>query len=182
MAKTKFTQELFDSICNDIATSSKSLREICKANGFNSKAFYAFKRKDIKNHEMYEKARCLQNKSQEYVHQQGMGNEAYRSQNARKTNIKKFKGKLLSIYVLNIVGTNYYKIGVSNKPNRRIRDLKSATPFNIDTLYCNEYEEAYELENEIHQKIRDSYIKSEWFELSPAQVAEVIFNLTLKLK
>lgn len=46
MAKGKFTQELFDSICKDIATSSKGLKDVCEANGVTSRVFYSWIQKD----------------------------------------------------------------------------------------------------------------------------------------
>ena len=57
MAKSKFTQELFDSICETLATSSKGLNTVCKEHGISSKQFYQWVANDAQLGEMYARAR-----------------------------------------------------------------------------------------------------------------------------
>lgn len=60
MGKGKFTQELFDTICRTIATSSKGLKEICEANGVSSVAFYSWLQSDNELLNTYTRAREAQ--------------------------------------------------------------------------------------------------------------------------
>ena len=57
MAKGKFTQELFESICKDIATSSKGLKDVCENHGVSSVAFYAWIQNDSQLLNTYTRAR-----------------------------------------------------------------------------------------------------------------------------
>lgn len=57
MAKGKFTQELFESICKDIATSSKGLKDVCEKNGVSSVAFYSWIQNDSQLLNIYTRAR-----------------------------------------------------------------------------------------------------------------------------
>jgi hypothetical protein len=56
MAKV-YTDQLFDIICNSIATSSKGLAEICKENGTSPRTFYKWVQDDIKLMHKYTRAR-----------------------------------------------------------------------------------------------------------------------------
>ena len=103
------------------------------------------------------------------------GMNDYRISNAKKVNSKKFPNGY--IYVLNIEGTDFYKFGVSQNPARRISDLSNATPFNILIIYAEQFNQVYEVETLIHNKIEDFYIKNEWFELSYLDALEAIFIL-----
>jgi hypothetical protein len=70
-----------------------------------------------------------------------------------------------TIYVLNIEGTNIYKIGTSQNTQRRIKDIQSYNPFLIDIILIIKTKGAYELEQFIHDLIEDKHIKNEWFKI-----------------
>jgi len=56
MAKV-FTNELFDAICNEVATSSLGLSQICKQNGTSSRTFYKWVQDDESLMHKYVRAR-----------------------------------------------------------------------------------------------------------------------------
>lgn len=89
--------------------------------------------------------------------------EPYRSVNARKVNSKKKPNGYL--YVLNIENTSHYKIGVSSNPKRRISDIRSSCPYNIDILFLEFYSHVYELEGMIHEELKNNEMRHEWFDL-----------------
>lgn len=60
MAKGKFSQELFDSICDEIANSDKGLVTICKSKDLNANSFYEWVANDKVLGEKYARARELQ--------------------------------------------------------------------------------------------------------------------------
>jgi len=71
-----------------------------------------------------------------------------------------------TIYVLNIEGTNIYKIGTSQNTQRRIKDLQASNPFIIDIILILKTNGAYELEQLIHEFIESKHIKNEWFKVT----------------
>ena len=91
-------------------------------------------------------------------------NNNYRVDNARKTNSKKYPNGF--IYILKLDGFDLYKIGVSNKPKRRIRDIQSCLPFDSNVLFCKKYKNVYELEQELHKIYSINNKRKEWFNLS----------------
>lgn len=97
----------------------------------------------------------------------------YRRINAKRTNILKF-GDISSIYILEILHQDIYKIGVSNKPDRRIRDIQSVLPYESKCLFKLKVNKAYDLESIIHNQYIDLSVKGEWFKLSKSQVIEII--------
>lgn len=106
-----------------------------------------------------------------------LGNRArelddYRILNARKSNCKKYP--IANIYLMNIIGMNYYKIGVSQNIIRRHRDLESAMPFNIKILQNKKVDSPYDLEHKIHSEFSEKYVKSEWFKLNKSDVNRII--------
>lgn len=70
-----------------------------------------------------------------------------------------------TIYVLNISGTNIYKIGTSQNVKRRIKDICVANPFHIDVIYINKMIFAYEVEQSIHKLLDEYHVKNEWFKI-----------------
>ena len=57
MKKQKFTIELFESICTEIATSSVGLNQICKQHGVSTVSFYDWIKKDTELLNKYTRAR-----------------------------------------------------------------------------------------------------------------------------
>ena len=60
MPKSKYTPELFDSICETLATSSKGLHKICKENGLSPRTFYEWIEADTELAHRYTRAREVQ--------------------------------------------------------------------------------------------------------------------------
>ena len=59
-APTKFTEELFDSICEEISTSERGLVSICKDNELKTNTFYDWIAKDVELSNKYARAKELQ--------------------------------------------------------------------------------------------------------------------------
>jgi hypothetical protein len=55
--QSKYTPELFEKICEEIATSSKSTRSICVANGITSQAMYRWLEQDAELRDKYVRAK-----------------------------------------------------------------------------------------------------------------------------
>lgn len=68
------------------------------------------------------------------------------------------------VYFINIVGTNKYKIGVSTNPQRRLRDISSYIPFELQLLSIHLLKNPYKHEQEFIDLYKDKLIKNEWFE------------------
>lgn len=83
------------------------------------------------------------------------------------------------IYLINITGTDLYKIGVSNNPQNRLQTLQTASPFDMEIIETKSTPLAYKVENKLH-KIFDKYKhKNEWFKLDSNQV-EIFKGIDLR--
>ena len=75
------------------------------------------------------------------------------------------------VYLVNCVGTNYYKIGISKAdPKNRIANLQSGCPLELefeDIYYCKHYSL---LEYEIHKRYSKLNVRGEWYELNESQL------------
>ncbi len=60
MPASKFTQELFDAICDEIAHSSLGLVSICKSKELNASTFYDWIKVDVERNNKYARAREMQ--------------------------------------------------------------------------------------------------------------------------
>jgi len=81
------------------------------------------------------------------------------------------------IYLIQLGDTEIYKIGISNDPHRRIKQLQSKCPIPLKLIFTNfghDYEFA---EKYLHSHFRHQRIKGEWFKLS----AEDILQITVQL-
>lgn len=101
--------------------------------------------------------------------------EEYRADNARKVNSKKFPNSYL--YILNIENTPHYKIGVSNKPRRRIKDIRASIPYIVNVLYIQKHKNTYELEEMIHDNFKEKELIHEWFNLNNHDVSTILNTL-----
>jgi hypothetical protein len=71
-----------------------------------------------------------------------------------------------TLYVLNISGTNIYKIGITQNYKRRIHDIRSVIPFSVDVVLLKKCLLPFELEQSIHEYYKDYHIKNEWFKIN----------------
>jgi len=101
--------------------------------------------------------------------------EKYKRDNARKTNSKLNPDGY--IYIVKLKGFDIYKIGVSNNPNRRLRDINSYMPFEVELLMIEWFKNAYNLEECIHDNLKDKLLRHEWFRLTENQISDIIIAL-----
>lgn len=68
------------------------------------------------------------------------------------------------IYIIDIKGFNYYKVGISQQPKVRIIDLRTLVPFEM-SLVREIYVENYkQIEKDIHTELSEYHVKGEWFD------------------
>lgn len=97
----------------------------------------------------------------------------YRVLNARKVNKSKFK-KTNYLYIIQITNQDIYKIGVSSNYERRCKDIINCLPYDSEIIFVKEINNAYDIEEYIHNSIKDYYLKSEWFKLDLKQINDVV--------
>ena len=170
----KLTEEELHDRCTDVLDfmieNAKSLTHTLKVKDISKTLFYKWVDFDELNKKIYLKAKSNEN----YIEairckSNPKGSKAsdlsdYRILNAKKSNREKFP--IGSVYLLEMIGTGFFKIGVSKNLSRRFRDLSSASPFEIKILENKKFNNAYDLEEVLHKEFSDKYIKSEWFKLS----------------
>lgn len=81
------------------------------------------------------------------------------------------------VYFITIQNTDTYKIGVSTNPKRRLSDISSVIPFELDVLSVSELENPYQIEQEIIDAFKHKLIKNEWFNLSIKEAKNIMINL-----
>lgn len=86
-----------------------------------------------------------------------------------------------STYVYFIAaGSTPIKIGVSNDPAARLRDLQTAHYQKLHLLYtieCADRAQAFELETAFHRWYDEAHIQNEWYGISPKKIADDIHLL-----
>jgi len=72
------------------------------------------------------------------------------------------------------LSTGHYKIGFSNNPQRRGREITSGLPFSIELLHQIQSNQIACLEHELHVRYADKrHGDTEWFSLTPEEVLEI---------
>ncbi len=66
------------------------------------------------------------------------------------------------IYAIGTVGLGYIKFGISNTPSRRLDDLQTACPLDLEILATAHWPD--HLERAIHKYLECHAIRGEWFE------------------
>lgn len=178
---SKYSLELVTKICDRMATSERGLARICRedkdvpcsstVNKWLASGDYPEFNERIK------KVRIKTIPKRKTFGEKSSGFDDYRIKNANTSNAKRFPNGY--IYILNIENTDYYKFGVSQNPSRRIRDLSNATPFILNLIFSCSFLNVYNIESRIHKRIKDFYVKSEWFKMEKALVNNIIEDLKL---
>ena len=71
------------------------------------------------------------------------------------------------VYVVQMLGTDYYKIGLTKgeNPNERIDVMKTYAPRGVKTVLLINCLYPKEIEKELHQDFKNKRLKGEWFQL-----------------
>ena len=92
------------------------------------------------------------------------------SNGARAANKNRFPNGY--IYIVKLKGYDLYKIGVSNKPKRRIQDIDSYSPFGIHVVGVYYFTNVYEMEEMIHENLNVYLKRKEWFKIDEITMIE----------
>jgi hypothetical protein len=81
------------------------------------------------------------------------------------------------IYFIRCQNTTFYKIGVSKKPKRRICDIDSYLPYDLEILSIHYFKNVYDVEKEVSKILEKNKIRREWYELSIEQAKDIMIFL-----
>ena len=83
------------------------------------------------------------------------------------------QNNLGSIYIAKC--QNYYKIGQSKTPLKRIKTLKTANPYEVELIYQSElFENVRTIERKIQNDYSKKCIHGEWFKLTKNDISKII--------
>lgn len=84
--------------------------------------------------------------------------------------------RLMSVYLLRIQGTDYFKVGISADVEQRLAGFRTGMPFDIDLIHSYTQSDALETEQSIHRMLSGMHVRREWFQGEPAEI-ERIFHI-----
>lgn len=79
-------------------------------------------------------------------------------------------------------GTEFYKIGITTNPNRRLKSLRTATPFDIEVEFCAKVCNAHQTEQTILDKYKNERWQGEWLLLDQKQAESIKLSLTRRME
>lgn len=89
------------------------------------------------------------------------------------------------LYVINQIGTNFYKIGITNDLNKRIRALQTGNPNTLNYVIAvqsdledSKGKEIIYLERFLHRNYKSRRKNGEWFQLSRLDVCKIFLFLS----
>jgi Meiotically up-regulated gene 113 len=91
----------------------------------------------------------------------------------------------LAVYIIGFVDPKItaVKIGVSNNVDRRLEQLQTGCPWDLQVMSLDYRPDAYQIEDYLHKKFRRYRIRpnGEWFDfgVAPQQAAEIIMAVKL---
>jgi hypothetical protein len=77
------------------------------------------------------------------------------------------------VYLLKMVKGEYYKIGRTAKPKKRMDRFDVKLPFEVECEHLIQTDNMYQLERELHQRFASKRTNGEWFALDAADVETV---------
>jgi hypothetical protein len=100
--------------------------------------------------------------------------ESYRQQRReRRSSRPRPKRGLVPGYVYLLQAGPYYKIGVSQDVDKRVEQLATIPPFDLELVCTIPTEDMYGLERELHERFDAKRKNGEWFELDEADVEHI---------
>jgi hypothetical protein len=73
-------------------------------------------------------------------------------------------------YLYLICSGESHKIGVANDPRSRIKELQTGNPVSLQMVYCFGFQNAFSVEQSIHQRFSEKRVSGEWFSLSEDEI------------
>jgi hypothetical protein len=81
------------------------------------------------------------------------------------------------VYLIGSHLYRWYKIGKSNTPKIRIKDIGILLPFKIEVIAVWRTERDAYLESMLHAKYRNNHINGEWFHFDPIEIKALILDV-----
>ena len=74
---------------------------------------------------------------------------------------------------------NYHKIGVSDDPNKRLKNIQAHNPFEIELVKVYGYRsaDAHRIERYLHKQFDEYRVRGEWFDFGDLDVIKLIDSL-----
>lgn len=73
-------------------------------------------------------------------------------------------------YVYLLRSKDYHKIGITKDVEYRLKQLQTASPYEIKVITAIKIDNAEKLEKELHKRYSANHIRGEWFELPTSEV------------
>jgi len=67
-----------------------------------------------------------------------------------------------------------YKIGISFNPEQRIITLQTANPFKLKIILEKEVNDAFKIEQTIHEAFKEKRLEGEWFSLTDDELKTIV--------
>lgn len=74
----------------------------------------------------------------------------------------------------------YWKIGRSKDPYARVSNCQTGSPYQLEFKYAMKYHNFMldpNAEDEAHERLEDSHVRGEWFDITEERVKEVFKNM-----
>lgn len=81
------------------------------------------------------------------------------------------------LYFIKSQNDNFYKLGVSSNPKRRLADIDSYMPFNLEILSLHYFENVYDIEKYFQDKYSMYKTRREWYNFNKEVASEIMIEL-----
>ena len=72
-----------------------------------------------------------------------------------------------------------YKVGISNNPQKRLKELQTSNPYKLTIINTYPCDKAIVRESIIHMKLNEWHIRGEWFSASIKMIEKAILEVLL---
>lgn len=79
----------------------------------------------------------------------------------------------LYLYLIQCNSSDFYKIGFSENPENRLRNLQVGCPYSLTLVYKKCFKKSAKAERFLHKKYRYKRGIGEWFELSRDDIVQI---------
>ena len=85
--------------------------------------------------------------------------------------LPEYKGKRSYVYIIKNLNSNNLKVGVGSDPLKRLKQLQTGSDSELSLVYTSFLcSNAFSLENDIHNRFKDSHVRGEWFKVNEREI------------
>ena len=81
--------------------------------------------------------------------------------------------RIAQVYLIRLGETDYFKVGMTTNIASRLGTLQNATPFELHIVAIADHVNAFAVEHDIHDSLKEFHVRNEWFQCEQPEITRI---------